>query len=1037
MVLSDICIRRPVLATVISLIIVLLGLVSYDRLAVREYPRIDEPVVTVETRYVGASSEIVESQVSKILEDSIAGIDGVDVLTSVSRAEQSQITVRFRLEKDPDSGANDVRDRVARVRSKLPPTVEEPVVTKVEADANPIIWLAFSSQTLSVLDLTDVVNRVVKPRLQLLPGAADVRVNGERRYAMRIWLDRDKLAAQRLTPADVEDALRKQNIEVPAGRIESRAREFSVVSQSDLSQPAEFEAIILRNVNGYAVRLKDVARVELGPAAERTSVRYNGNNTVAIGIVKQATANPLELAGYVKAEVPKFQAELKSQGVDVALSYDSTVFIERSIQSVYRTIAESVILVALVIFVFLRSFRASLIPLVTIPVSLIGVFTLMTLAGFTINTLTLLALVLAIGLVVDDAIVVLENIYRHIEEGMTPFAASLKGAKEIGFAVVAMTLTLAAVYAPVALTPGRIGRLFVEFALTLAGAVIVSGFVALTLSPMMCSRMLRHEPVHGRLYLAIESVLNAITNGYQRSLKAALKRRSLVVLVYVMVIGAMVWLGNGIKKELAPIEDRGAIFAAIAGPDGASLEYTDRYARQLEDIFASVKEVDRIFIIAGAPTVERGIAIIRTVNWELRERNTLAMVKEMQPKLAGVAGLQAFPNAPPSLGQSPRDRPVNLVVMTNAPYAELQAAVQKIVAEASKNPGLANIDTDLRLNKPQVNVEIDRDKAADAGVQIDTIGRILETMLGGRNVTRFKKAGEQYDVIVQIEKDERNSPDDISNIFVRGKNDQMIPLTSLLKVSESVAPRELNHFGQQRAVVISANLANNYTQGEALAFMESTAKKLLQPGFATDFTGSSREYMQSSGSLALTFVLALAFIYLVLAAQFESFIDPFIIMLTVPLSMAGALAALQWSGGTLNVYSQIGLITLVGLITKHGILIVEFTNQLRAQGMELHAAISEAAVLRLRPILMTTGAMVLGALPLALAQGAGAESRAQIGWVIVGGMSFGTLLTLFVVPTMYTFFSRKRKAGAHETVNETANETAIKAVAVSPPIIAG
>ena len=1033
MVLSDICIRRPVLATVISLIIVLLGLVSYDRLAVREYPRIDEPVVTVDTRYVGASSEIVESQVSKILEDSIAGIDGVDVLTSISRAEQSQITVRFRLEKNPESGANDVRDRVARVRSRLPPTIEEPVVTKVEADANPIIWLSFSSPAMSSLDLTDVVNRLVKPRLQLLPGAAEIRVNGERRYAMRIWLDRDKLAAQRLTPADVEDALRKQNIEVPAGRIESRAREFSVVSQSDLSKPAEFEEIILRNVNGYAVRLKDVARVELGPAAERSAVRFNGNNAVAIGVIKQATANPLELAGFVKAELPKFQAELKSQGIDVAISYDSTVFIERSIQSVYRTILESVILVALVIFVFLRSFRASLIPLVTIPVSLIGVFTLMSLAGFTINTLTLLALVLAIGLVVDDAIVVLENIYRHIEEGMTPLAASLKGAKEIGFAVVAMTLTLAAVYAPVALTPGRIGRLFVEFALTLAGAVIVSGFIALTLSPMMCSLMLKHEPAHGRLYLAIERVLNAITNGYQRSLKVALQRRSLVVLLYVLVIGALVWLGIGIKKELAPIEDRGTIFAAISGPDGASLDYTQRYARQIEEIAASVKEVDRVFIIAGAPTVERGIAIFRTVNWELRERNTLDMVKEMQPKLAGVTGLQAFPNAPPSLGQNPRDRPVNLVVMTNAPYAELQAAVQKIVAEASKNPGLANIDTDLRLNKPQVNVEIDRDKAADAGVQIDTIGRILETMLGGRNVTRFKKAGEQYDVIVQIEKGERDSPDDISNIFVRGKNDQMIPLTSLLTVNETVAPRELNHFGQQRAVVISANLANNYTQGEALEFMESTAKKLLQPGFATDFTGSSREFMQSSGSLALTFVLALAFIYLVLAAQFESFIDPFIIMLTVPLSMAGALAALQWSGGTLNVYSQIGLITLVGLITKHGILIVEFTNQLRAQGMELHAAITEAAVLRLRPILMTTGAMVLGALPLALAQGAGAESRTQIGWVIVGGMSFGTLLTLFVVPTMYTFFSRKGKAGAQEIVNEAVNET----VTVSPPIIAG
>ncbi|RJG06527.1 efflux RND transporter permease subunit [Noviherbaspirillum cavernae] len=1008
MVLSDICIRRPVFATVMSLIIVLVGLVSYKQLSVREYPKIDEPVVTVDTKYPGASSEVVESQITKPLEDSIAGIDGIDVLTSISRAEQSQITVRFRLEKNPDSGANDVRDRVSRVRSKLPQTIEEPVIAKVEADASPIIWLAFSSTTMSSLDLTDVANRIVKPRMQLLPGAADVRINGDRKYSMRIWLDRNKLAAQRLTPPDVEDALRRQNVEVPAGRIESMQREFSVVSQTDLTTPEEFENIIVRNVNGYAVRLKDVARVEIGPAAERSSVRFNGGNAVALGVIRQATANPLELAAYVKAELPKLNEELKPQGIEVGISYDSTVFIDRSIKSVYHTIGEAVVLVGLVIFVFLRSFRASIIPLVTIPVSLIGAFALMSLAGFSINTLTLLALVLAIGLVVDDAIVVLENIYRHIEEGMKPFDAALKGAKEIGFAVIAMTMTLAAVYAPVAFTPGRTGRLFIEFALTLAGAVIVSGFVALTLSPMMCSVLLKHQEKHGPVYRIVENGLNAITAAYRRMLVTSLSARWLVVLVYVIVIGGLVWLGTSMKKELAPIEDRGVIFTSLSGPDGASLDYTQKYALRLEDIARETKEIDRIFIVSGSPTVERGIAFFRTVDWEDRNRSTLQMVKEMQPKMAGIPGLLAFPNAPPSLGQSARERPVNLVVMSSAPYQEMQDVVQQIVAEASKNPGLANIDTDLRLNKPQVNVTVDRDKAADAGVQIETVGRILETMLGGRNVTRFKKDGEQYDVVVQIGKGERNSPEDINNIFVRSKNDQMIALASLLKVQETVAPRELNHFGQRRAVVISANLANGYTQGEALDFMEATAQKHIKPGYATDLSGSSREYKTSSGSLMLTFVLALAFIYLVLAAQFESFIDPFIIMLTVPLSMAGALGALQLSGGTLNVYSQIGLITLVGLITKHGILIVEFTNQLREQGKSMHEAIVEAAELRLRPILMTTGAMVLGAMPLALATGAGAESRIQIGWVIVGGMSFGTLLTLFVVPTVYTFLSRQK-----------------------------
>ena len=1012
MVLSDVCIRRPVFATVMSLIIILIGLVSYSKLSVREYPKIDEPVVTVTTAYPGASAEIVESQVTKPMEDSIAGIDGIDVLTSISRSEQSQITVRFRLEKDPDSGANDVRDRVSRVRSKLPQTIEEPVIAKVEADASPIMWLSFSSDKLSQLDLTDVANRIVKPRLQLLPGAADVRIGGERRYAMRIWLNRDKLAAYQLTPAEVEEALRRQNVEVPAGRIESVQREFSVVSQTDLSTPREFENIIVQTVNGYPVRLRDVASVELGPAAERTSVRFNGQNAVSLGVIRQATANPLELAGYVKAEVPKLNEELAAQGVKIAISVDNTLFIERSIKSVYTTIGEAIVLVALVIFVFLRSFRASMIPLVTIPVALIGSFALMSLAGFSINTLTLLALVLAIGLVVDDAIVVLENIYRHIEEGMQPFEAALKGSKEIGFAVIAMTLTLAAVYAPVAFTPGRTGRLFVEFALTLAGAVIVSGFVALTLSPIMCSVMLKHQEKHGVVYRTIENGLNAMTAAYRRLLTASLSARWLVALIYLLVIGALVWLGTSMKKELAPTEDRGTIFTAISGPDGASLEYTEKYARQLEQIVAEVKEIDRVFIFAGNPSVDRGVGFFRTVDWSERTRSTLDMIKELQPKMAAVSGVLAFPNAPPSLGQSSRERPVSLVVLTNASYENLQQTVQEIVAEASKNPGLSNIDTDLRLNKPQVNIEVDRDKAADAGVQIETVGRTLETMLGGRNVTRFKKGGDQYDVVVQIQREEREAPDDINNIFVRGAATdaapgQMIPLASLLKVRETVAPRELNHFGQRRAAVISANLANGYTQGEAIDFMEATAKRILQPGYATDLSGSSREFRASSGSLVLTFVLALAFIYLVLAAQFESFVDPFIIMLTVPLSMAGALAALKWSGGTLNVYSQIGLITLVGLITKHGILIVEFTNQLREQGKSMRDAIVEAAVLRLRPILMTTGAMVLGAMPLALATGAGSESRIQIGWVIVGGMSFGTILTLFVVPAFYTFFARK------------------------------
>mgnify|MGYP000933779871 CR=1 FL=1 len=1014
MKISDLCIRRPVFATVLSLAIMLVGLVSYTRLPVREYPKIDEPVVTVDTTYRGASAEIMESQVSKPLEDSLAGIEGVDVITSISRQENSQISVRFKLERNPDSAAADVRDRVSRVRNKLPTAIDEPVIAKVEADANPIIWLAFSSDKHSALEVTDVANRIVKPRLQTLPGAADVRVFGERRFAMRIWLDPDRLAAFNLTPQDVEDALRRQNVEVPAGRIESESREFSVVARTDLSQPAQFAEIIVKQAadarGSYPVRIADLGRVEIGAASERSSVRFKGRPAVALGVIKQATANPLELSRALRAEVPKLVADLPP-GMTANVAYDSSVFIDRSIDAVFKTIGEAMLLVLLIIFFFLRNLRATLIPLVTIPVSLIGAFALMLVLGFSINTLTLLALVLAIGLVVDDAIVVLENIYRHIEAGMPRRQAAFQGAQEIGFAVVAMTITLAAVYAPVAFMTGRTGKLFVEFALTLAGAVLVSGFVALTLSPMMCSLLLRHETSHGRAYLWVEKLLAALTAAYRRALTAALRRRWLVMLVFAVVAGSNVVLLGALKSELAPIEDRGVIIGVFLGPEGATLDYTDRYARQLEDIYARTGDIERYFVVAGNPTVGQGISFVGLVDWNERQRNSAAVVKELFPQFMGIPGVMAFPVLPPSLGQSPRERPINFVIVTSASYAELEQMTAKILDEVAKNPGFTNVDTDLKLNKPELSVIVNRDKAMDTGVQIETVGRTLETMLGGRQVTRFKREGEQYDVIVQVGSAERTTPSDIRDIFVRARDGSMIPLANLLTVDETVSPRELNHFGQRRAVTITANLNPGYTMGEGLKFLEEAAARVLPAGYAVDYAGQSREFKLSSSSLALTFVLALAFIYLVLAAQFESFRDPLIIMLTVPLSMTGALLALLLSGGTLNVYSQIGLVTLVGLITKHGILIVEFANQLQERGHEIRQAVIEASELRLRPILMTTGAMVLGTIPLALARGAGAESRQQIGWVIVGGLLLGTFFTLFVVPTVYTLLAR-RKAGA-------------------------
>ena len=1025
MQLAEVSIRRPVLAVVMSLLIVLIGAVSFKSLSLREYPKIDEPTVTVTTRYVGASAEVVESQVTKPLEDSIAGIDAVDVITSISRAEQSQITVRFRLEKDADTAAAEVRDRTSRVRNRLPQAIEEPVIAKVEADAFPVIWLAFSSDTLNALQINDLVNRVVKPRLQTVTGVADVRIYGERKYAMLVSLDHARLSSYKLTPQDVEDAIRRSNLELPAGRIESSNREFSVSSQTDLTRPGQFGDIVIRSVNGFSVKLRDVAQIKEDAANDRSVVRLNGRPAISAGVIRQATANPLELSKGVREMIPRLQADLPGD-ISIDVANDNSVFIDRSIKNVFQTIVEAVVLVALVIFVFLRTLRASIIPIITIPVSLIGAFAMMALAGFTINTLTLLALVLAIGLVVDDAIVVLENIYRHIEEGLDPFSAAIKGVREISFAVIAMTLTLAAVFAPLAFTPGRTGKLFGEFALALAGAVIVSGFVALTLAPMLSAKLLRHNPNPSWFDRFMERRLTALSSGYENLLGFILSRARWVVVLVMLASGvgiAMIY--PTMKQELAPLEDRGVILATVNAPDGSTLQYTDRYARSLEKFGQAYPEFDRIFANMGNPTVGQGSVVYRAVDWDARQRTTLEIARELGGKFNSLPGVNAFPITPPSLGQGFRERPLNFVIQTSDSYQNLNQLTRQLMDEVAKNPGILSPDVDLRLNKPELRIEVDRVKAAELGVSIEVVARTIETMLGGRVVTRYKRDAEQYDVIVQTLPSARNTPDDIDVIQVRGRNDTMIPLSSLVKVRESVSPRELNHFGQRRSVSITANLAPDYSLGEAIKYMDETAAKLLKPGYTTELNGTSREFKSSQGALVIVFVLALLFIFLVLAAQFESFVDPFVIMLSVPLSMIGALLALKFTGGSLNVYSQIGLITLVGLITKHGILIVEFTNQLREQGMAMQDALVKASAQRLRPILMTTGAMVLGAVPLALATGAGAESRTQIGWVIVGGMSLGTVLAIFVVPTMYSLLARKavpgpNKAVAHESPSEAA-----------------
>jgi len=1012
MFLPELSIKRPVLATVMSLLIILMGVISFLRLTVREYPKIDTPVVSVRTVYKGASPQVIESQVTQPLEDSISGIEGVKSIKSVSREEVSQITVEFVLEREVDAAANDVRDRVSRARGRLPDEVEEPIIAKIEADAQAIMWLRLFSDRHPALELSDYADRYIVDRLKTLPGVASVVIGGERRYAMRIWLDRERLAAYGLTPQDVEEALRRQNIEVPSGRIESTQREFTVLSESDLRTPQQFDALIVREINGYPVRLKDVGRAELGPQDERNRLRVNGQAAIGMGVIKQSTANTLSVVRSVKAEMPRLRATLPP-GMNLDVAFDTSVFIERSIEAVYEVMAEALLLVVLVIFFFLRSARATLIPFVTIPVSLIGAFFLIWLMGFTINVLTLLGIVLAVGLVVDDAIVVLENIHRHIEDGMPPRQAALTGSREIAFAVVAMTVTLASVFAPLAFSTGNTGRLFMEFALTVAAAVVVSGFVALTLTPMMCSKLLRRHSGHGRLYNALERFFTGLSAAYRRSLGACLRHRLIVVGVFaaVAVVGGVVFAT--LKSELSPLEDRGFFLGFMVAPEGATMDYTDSYARAWEDIYKEVPEIDTYFV-SVAPGLERpnpvnfAISFIRLKDWSERERSTREVTASLQPKMtASLPGVISSLVNPPSLGQSFRNPPVQFVVQGNS-YEQLDRAVNDLIVKARAYPGFAYVDSDLKLNKPQLRVDINREKAAAVGVQVEQIGRTLETLLGGRQVTRFKREGKQYDVLVQLEDKDRRQPTDLTSIYVRGANGQLAQLANLVTVTETVAPKELNHFNRLRAAIISASLAPGYTLSEALAFMDQAAREVLTAEYQTALDGQSREFRESGQQLYFVFFLALAFIYLVLSAQFESFRGPLVIMLTVPLAITGALLTMKLAGITLNVYSQIGLIMLIGIITKNGILIVEFTNQLRDRGMEKAEALLTASSLRLRPILMTSAATVLGALPLAIATGAGSESRSAIGWVIVGGITLGTIFTLFVIPVAYTYIVGER-----------------------------
>ena len=1046
MKLSEISIQRPVLATVLSLAILLFGVLSLGRLPVREYPDVESPVVSILTVYRGASPQTVETEITDVLEEQISTIEGVKLITSSSQEQVSRITVEFNLKRNVDEAANDVRDRISRIRGNLPNTADEPIVAKQDVNAQPIIWLSLNGQGYNLLELSDVASNILSERLQRLEGVGSVFVGADRKYAMRVWLDPQRLAAYGLTVGDVERALREGNAEIPSGRVEGRGREFSVRTRGDLNKAEEFAAIVVAQQGDRPVRLADVANVKVGAEDDRTVARYNGVPSVGLGIVKQQKASTVDVARVVKRALPELRA-LLPPGMRLETAYDSSTFIDDSIHEVLVSLGVAFVLVILVILLFLGSLRATLIPTVAIPVSLIGAFTVVYFLGFTINILTLLAMVLAIGLVVDDAIIMLENVYRHMEMGKSRMRAALDGAQEIGFAILATTIALVAVFVPVAFLTGRIGRLFNEFGIAVAVSVLISGFVALTLTPMLCSRLLRRvstgaigdeeeqglAPTAEAAAAAEESAggaeeasawrrgftraFHALHANYERLLRGALAHRRGVLIGALALVAAIAVLFRLLPHELVPVEDRGMVFNIVLAPEGSTLDYTDRYMRQAEAIYARTPEVAAFFSavglgFGGPGRVTDGFMFVRLKPYDQRRRSQQQIVQAVFPRMLGIPGVLAIPINPPSLGGG-FGSPVQFVLQAET-YDQLQAAMGVMMQEAQKLGYLLNMDTDLKLNKPQLEIDIDRDRASALGVSVSDVGNTLQTLLGGREVTRFRRGNKQYEVMLQVEPRDRSAPNMIDGLYVRGR-EGLVQMASVVQVREEVAPKELNHFNRVRSATLTANLAPGVTIGRALGDLRTIARSALPAGVRTDLAGESREFAESSGGLNLLFVIALVFIFLVLAGQFESFIHPLTILISVPLAVFGALLTLFALRMSINIYSQIGLIMLIGLVTKNAILIVEYSNQRRARGEPLLEAVVRASRIRLRPILMTTLTTILGVMPIALGLGAGAESRKPLGVAVVGGLLFSMVLTLVMVPVVYTLLARFAPARAKES----------------------
>jgi len=1020
--ISQACIDRPVLATVMSLVILLFGLISLTRLQNRELPEIDPPVVSVTTVFPGAAAEVVETSVTDPLEDQVIGIEGVKHVTSISREQVSLINIEFELSRDLEAAANDVRDRVARARNSLPDEVEDPIVAKNDSDARPVIWMALSGENYDQVELTSIADQQIVDRLSKLQGVATVIIAGERRYSMRVWIDNRRLASQNLTIADVADALKRENVDIPSGRLESQNTEFTVRSLGELRTAAEFEQLIVANIDGEAVRLRDIADVEVGPEDVRKLVRFNGVPGVGLGVVKQSKANTLDVADAVRRELDQLSAELPP-GVQIQVAFDSSKFIRQSIFDVSRTVFEAALLVVLVIYVFLRSFRATLIPSVAIPVSILGSFAFLYALGFTINTLTLMGITLAIGLVVDDAIVVLENITRWVESGTSPVEAARKGMQEISFAVVAATVSAVAVFLPLTFLTDETGRLFREFAVTVASALAVSGFVAVTLSPALCALVIRRQPAERGFKGVLARFFDRVSDGYARLLRPVLRHPGLAVGAGVVWLVLGVALLQVIPDELVPRSDRGVLFAWTQAPEGSTMEYMDRYQTQAEEVMRAQKEVPNVFsVIAlgiGTPgLVNQGLVIGSMVDRDQRERSGEDMVNDLRAPLGQIAGIKAYPSSP-SMLTGFLSSPVSFVI-EGPDLFELKALSEEFERRIEEHGDFRFVQTNLYLNKPQLEVSIDRDRASDLNLSVRDIATTLQILLGGLDLSTFKSGGETYNVMVQLSGRERDDPRDLLELYVRGSERELIPLASVIKTRETISPREIPHYDRRRSVTISADL-EGMTQGEGIEAAAAIAKEVLpEEGYNMRFTGEAEKFLESGSALIFAYALAILVVYLVLAAQFESFIDPITILVAVAFSFTGALVALGGVhlltqadltevSGTLNLFSKIGLVMLVGLVTKNSILIVEFANQLRERGRDALDAVYEASRTRFRPILMTALATMVGILPIALGRGAGGDARAPLGIAVVGGMFFSTLLTFFIVPATYVVISRLRE----------------------------